>query len=656
MVAIGERAVYTPIDQREPASVRAVILSRESDGPDVATQVKRCLDFIKERGWTLVADPYQFAELSTSGIKKRPRPVLAAVLALAEQHKIDVIVCSEYERVDRNSDRRAVWKATAEKFSCEFRFANLPPTGNLPDTMESRVIGAVRAVLGELEAARIRERTLPGLMRRVEEGLPFGGRTGAPYGYRWRAKRQGEKTYSGYELEPETAERVRSWYKRLDTDKSATLRQIARELYDAGVPTPSGKSQWTPAAVGYILKNPIYCGRARLLRYAVTWEKRPDEHGELWDERHVTDRLRDPDAWQNETLPLADGVVPQPYLVSEELWQRVQQRIVTLRGNGGKVVRYEYPVDATLLHGGFVRCQHCGAIMARHWRKSPRAERKPVYCCSARAGNPLTTCQSHAIPAEKLDKLVLGMIAQVLYDPEMLCDWAGANESQMKQATREVALADATIDVLRRRVDDLTADAKRYQRVLEALDNVKDAEEITSYRDKLQKVTEAREQAQADLIAALPKLDHVRERDRLLRALRCWSEEWPRVQRETRPTVDVACTPLAPILSHIGAMALSTADTATIYAALEEMPYNLKRRLLHDLNVQVLVSRPRSRAVRAEHGLTPISERVIVRVGELELRLGTAVQGGIARSGGVVNGIPSVTTPKGFYVGAEDNR
>jgi Resolvase, N terminal domain len=107
MAAIRGHAVYTSVDQRDPASVRAVILSRESDGSDVATQVKRCLDFVKERGWALVADPYQFAELNMSGFKKCPRPVLAAVLALAEQHEIDVIVCSEYERVDRNSDRRA---------------------------------------------------------------------------------------------------------------------------------------------------------------------------------------------------------------------------------------------------------------------------------------------------------------------------------------------------------------------------------------------------------------------------------------------------------------------------------------------------------------------------------------------------------------------
>lgn len=345
---------YVPIDDRPPAEIRAVILARESAGPEVTTQVKRCQDFIAERGWTLVADPLAYAELNTSGIKKRPRPVLTAALALAQAHKIDVIVASEYERLDRDSDRRAVWRATAARFGVEFRFANLPPTGKRADTMESRIVDAVRDVMGELEAQKLRERTLPGMQRRYEAGLPGGGRGGAPYGYKWRPKAQGEKTYSGFEIDPEKYERVQSWFERLDLDEHLTLREITRELTAAGVPTPSGTSNnWKPGTVSYILKNPLYCGRARLLRYRTDWEKQKDEHGELWDTRRITDRLRDAEAWESETLPLAEGVVPQPYMVSVERWERVQKRITELSSWGGKGNRHpDHHEDATLLHGG----------------------------------------------------------------------------------------------------------------------------------------------------------------------------------------------------------------------------------------------------------------------------------------------------------------
>ncbi|MGO8948188.1 MAG: hypothetical protein ACLQUY_11090 [Ktedonobacterales bacterium] len=235
--------------------------------------------------------------------------------------------------------------------------------------------------------------------------------------------------------------------------------------------------------------------------------------------------------------------------------------------------------------------------------------------------------------------MVLGMVASVLADPKTLCDWADANESQIEQATHEVALADATLEALRQRVDDLSADAKRYQRVLEALDSVKDAEEIALYRDKLQHALTTREQAQADLSAAMPKTDHAHQGEWLFRTLRHWSEEWPRIASD--PAKVVATTGTT-VLKHIGDAPLLTPAAAAIFAALDAMPYDLQRRLLRDLRVVVYVKRARTRAERALHGMTPLFERVIVRVGELELRLGAASQD-----------TPSVKNPKGFYAGAD---
>jgi hypothetical protein len=377
--------------------------------------------------------------------------------------------------------------------------------------------------------------------------------------------------------------------------------------------------------VAYILKNPIYCGRARLLRYAVTWEKRPDEHGELWDQRRVTDRLRDPEAWESETLPLADGVVPQPYVVSIELWERVQQRIIELRANGGKINRYENPADATLLQGGFVRCQQCGAPMSRYWHKSQRGQRQPYYRCAVRS-NLFNTCPSPIVPAAKLDKMVLGVVASVLADPKTLCDWADANESQMEQATREVALADATLEALRTQVSDLSEDATRYRRVLNALDAKKDAEEIALYNDKLQHALSACEQAKADLAATMPKTDHAHQREWLFRTLRRWSEQWPRMASDPAKVTATTGVPGAVELSHIGDAPLLTPAAAAIFSALDAMQYDLQRRLLHDLRVVVYVNRARTRAERALRGMTPLFERVTVRIGVLELRLGAAPQ------------------------------
>jgi hypothetical protein len=64
----GDRAPYVPIDQRDPKTVRAVILARKSGSgsakiaggvdADVQSQVEECQALIARTGWTLVADPY----------------------------------------------------------------------------------------------------------------------------------------------------------------------------------------------------------------------------------------------------------------------------------------------------------------------------------------------------------------------------------------------------------------------------------------------------------------------------------------------------------------------------------------------------------------------------------------------------------------------
>jgi hypothetical protein len=320
----------------------------------------------------------------------------------------------------------------------------------------------------------------------------------------------------------------------------------------------------------------------------------------------------------------------------------VQQRIAALQSQGGKLGRYEeYPADATLLQGGFVRCAHCNAVMTRYWHRSQRASRFPYYRCSTRTVNPNSTCPSPMIPAQKLDRLVLEIVAYVMSNAETLCDWADANEQQFTQATQEVALADATLDALRKRLDDLTADAARYRRVLDALDSVKDAADIESYRDKLEHVAQKREQTEADLVTALPKRDHAQQREWLFHALRYWSQELPKRENIT------LVPPMTTVLPRIGDSLLLTPETAAISNALHAMPYELKRRLLRDLQVVARVNRPRSREERAERGLTPLAERFVVRVGELQLRLS-------AREGpDTADGISSVTNAEGFYVGTE---
>ncbi len=185
MTAAAQRTTYVPIADRDPRTVRAVILARSSDpgakAEDMTSQVQRGERFIAKMGFTLVFDPYAFTEAAT-GMRNVARPVLDEVLKLAAAGQIDVIVVSEMERIARSRMRRYQAIQTALDVGCEFRFANLEPDGRLPDDPAMRMYLNLMEEYGQMEAERIVERLGAPKRRRYEDGLPHGGRSGPAYG------------------------------------------------------------------------------------------------------------------------------------------------------------------------------------------------------------------------------------------------------------------------------------------------------------------------------------------------------------------------------------------------------------------------------------------------------------------------------------------
>jgi DNA invertase Pin-like site-specific DNA recombinase len=184
----NKRTTHIPLDERDPATVRAAISPRSSETgatpEDMREQITQCREFIKAMGWPEVPPDRIFTE-ARSGVRNVERPMIDAVLKLAAQGEIDVIVAREWERVARVSARRHQIIMTAADFGTEYRFANLAATkGKMPDTLESRLISGVLEELGQLERDKIVERLAPARLRRYTDGLPHGGSGDGPlYGY-----------------------------------------------------------------------------------------------------------------------------------------------------------------------------------------------------------------------------------------------------------------------------------------------------------------------------------------------------------------------------------------------------------------------------------------------------------------------------------------
>jgi DNA invertase Pin-like site-specific DNA recombinase len=186
----GRYVRYIPIDEREPqSSVRALILARASDPSaplaDLESQVRQSLAFVKAMGWTLIHpdDPYAYAD-TKSGTHRVRRPALTQTLKMAQQDKVDVIVCLKLARIDRKAPRRVWAMETAAQFGVEFRFVNHPQTrGRLPEGELAAMQRFIEDMYDEREAKEIVERLSPGKLQRYVDGLPHGGSTGPDYGY-----------------------------------------------------------------------------------------------------------------------------------------------------------------------------------------------------------------------------------------------------------------------------------------------------------------------------------------------------------------------------------------------------------------------------------------------------------------------------------------
>jgi DNA invertase Pin-like site-specific DNA recombinase len=130
----------------------------------------------------------------------------------------------------------------------EVRFCDLPqiegPTGRfLLQSMMS---------VAELEAGMISARTKAALAACKARGKKLGGfraeaLTTAADAARARAARTAKAN--------EQAQSIAPIIDRIDPSRSASLRTVARQLNDEGVPTPGGNGVWTAAAVSRLRRR-----------------------------------------------------------------------------------------------------------------------------------------------------------------------------------------------------------------------------------------------------------------------------------------------------------------------------------------------------------------------------------------------------------------
>ena len=261
-------------------------------------------------------------------------------------------------------------------------------------------------MIAEYERAQIAERTRRGKRHRAHQGS-VNVLSGAPYGYRYIKKTEGQAAY--YEVLNEEADVVRMAY-QLFTIEQCSIGAITRKLNEQQIPTRTGDSRWERSTVWALLRNPAYVGRAcfgkteRRARQRVTRPLR-QRGGYSW--RCGAQQERPRQEWIE---------IPVPALISESTFALAAEQLEKNRKFAARRT-----IEPSLLQGMLV-CAHCGYAL---YRCSTRTSKRKLYyyrCLGSDRWRHIkhAVCESAPIRQDYLDELVWQEVVRLLENPSLV--------------------------------------------------------------------------------------------------------------------------------------------------------------------------------------------------------------------------------------------
>jgi site-specific DNA recombinase len=173
--------------------------------------------------------------------KNLRRPGVQKVLKLARMKKIDAVVVYKLDRIFRSTVDALETTKNFDRWGVSFH--SIEETLDTQSAM-GRFFFTLTAALAEMERRIIGERTKAALSHKRKRNEKTGG--DIPYGY--------DLTTGGILVKNDAEQKVIRWIRRLNKNRYS-LRQICRELEQAGYKTKRGNQKWHPQTVSCILKR-----------------------------------------------------------------------------------------------------------------------------------------------------------------------------------------------------------------------------------------------------------------------------------------------------------------------------------------------------------------------------------------------------------------
>jgi site-specific DNA recombinase len=404
------------------------------------------------------------------------RPEFRRLLRDAQAGKGDVVVCDRQDRLSRDEPEDFIADVVRPLKRAEVFLHTVKEGIQKWDNIGGLIVGTVQAHGASEEPKKISGRVLGALRKRVAEGKAAGGM--APFGYKWfyeQKEEKGRPVLKPVKLIPDreggdrSPARVLQMLFDLYAGGGYSLQNLVDFLQERGVAPPKakkkGKTCWSRTALRHVLKNDVYTGRVDVCRQSMSkWseldggEVRQKKHGGYKNLKTAAGKAR-------KCMPATDNPeevwvvspVPHDALVSQELFDRVQQRLLKNRDGRTPAVRDGYSLS------GMVVCEHCGSTLRGHPGRKGR--RRLVYRCPGadekdKREDREKVKRSPCLHAKVAQDVLLPKVIEVLEDfflnPERLAALEAEIERQEEAERRPDNLAQLRADVA-----DLTAKVER---------------------------------------------------------------------------------------------------------------------------------------------------------------------------------------------------
>ncbi len=324
----------------------------------IEDQVRKCREYADRQGWQIL-NQHIYSDAAVSGATD-DRVGLCRLLeaAASSPRPFDGILIDDTSRLSRKlADSLRIFE--------QLRFVGVRlvfvSQGIDTDSEQAEVLLATHGIVDSLYIRELAKKVYRGVEGRALKGLHTGGRC---FGYRNQAIEDPTRTDShgrplivGVRLVVDEAEAVT--VRRIFTLYPAgySVKRIAKLLNAEGVTSPRPQTgrlfrSWCPSSIRKILTNDRYKG---VVFWGKTRKVRSPETGKR------IKRHREPSEWVMQE-------VPEQRIVSDELWDRVEQRreqVKRLYGNAGRkagLLRAQ-AVNSPYLLTGLLKCGMCGANM-----------------------------------------------------------------------------------------------------------------------------------------------------------------------------------------------------------------------------------------------------------------------------------------------------